>query len=1557
MKMTNQKKRGIGISLRILFAVCGIGGSPFLIPAEAVAAVTSVTPNTWNTLGLDSNTPGFGPNRFPVGARVCSDAAGTVPVTITWDPGGTETNDANIYLRSGSLGTIGNPLNLSFSAPGCLDAYFEVEVNKTSAAFDKTRRYHITAGGVSTPTPRELYVEHLISQSRNGIDDVKLNGVSVAAGGAMNLVVGNSYTIELDGHTAPGGYNQFEEFINFPNTIFQVQAVTTTYSSLSIPSPYVSSPNPGLYADACLWENNPYSPNYRSCYYDYKAGSTVITTYAVKIVSGGGTSQTLNTLLYDFSGSSFHYNSDYSTGARIANIIDPTSTAISKSFSPNTSNVGGVSTLTFTLTNPNAGGVSGLGFTDVFPTTPGAMTLYDTVTTNTCGGTLTNNLSGALAAGSLGIKLSGATVAANSSCIIQVNVTANAAGTYNNTSQNLLVNSLDTGKNASATLTVSSAPLPPPPPSSCTNPVTMATWTMEGPPTVPPAPLYTGSLGPDVLSATASYVTVSGAQAVANNLGAPNNTYAWGGTAPTGGDGWKETYSSRANGFQFVLDTSKYGGVTISFDGIPSGNGWANPNSNVFVNTKADSGSFTCYGGATGPYPQSAKNSWTSFTNIPAATTGTGTTTFLIGVDGSGNGKTNAIYYMDNVTFKGCPVPLPPTMTKSFATNPVAVGGTSTLTFTITNPNACCALSGIAFADILPLNSLQGTVAVTNASPTVTGTGTAFKTQLVANSSFYINKVVYTVSAITSDTQLTLTANYAGATASGLTITSGLTLSGAPSTTCTGGTVTTTTDAATGASVINLANGTIAAGAGTTCTVTATVKDSIAGPISNVSGAVTSTSSGSVVSTNGVARATLTAVLPPAISKLFAPNPIQASGTSTLTFRITNPNQNNAVSGVAFSDPFPATMTVAAPATYSTAGCGTPTFAPLAGAGSLNFTNGTIAGGGTCTVTVQVTATATGTNTSANVSHIINAATVNGNTATDTLTITPPHPAISLLKQVSNSATGPWYDYVVVTGGNVYYKFTVENPGDVDLSTVYVSDPDFNVAGQVPGCSWATLAKYSTATCTAGPVSPSGSHQNNATADGMYGGTHYTGTDFAIYATPGLTIAKSVTETSFTSAGNVLHYSYTVTNSGSAILDGPVTVTDDKTTVTCPAVNTVGDLDNYLDPGEALTCTATYTVTAADVTAKQVTNTASASTTAGEGTPAVTSSSVSKTVPLAPDLTATKTNNVGGTAPTNVFIWTLTVANTTAAGTAAFTNGQVLLTDDLPSSGATYALGSVTKAGATGTINCAIVANTLTCTASGGVAIPPALQGTVSVTNGSAAVTGAGTLFTTQLTAGSVIAINGVSYTVSSIANDTQLTLSSNYAGATAGGLVIPASFSVPVTVTTSTAGPLVNPRSGGACKADPANALVEISKANNDCADTVTIGMPLLSILKSANKASANPGEIITYTVQLANTGNGVGTNVVLRDDLSPYGAFGLNAYGAGVRFSFTDSSPASGLSLGAPVYSNDSGATWGYTPVSGGGGAPAGYDGNITNWRIPMTGTIRAGGSFTLNYQIVVK
>ena len=137
----------------------------------------------------------------------------------------------------------------------------------------------------------------------------------------------------------------------------------------------------------------------------------------------------------------------------------------------------------------------------------------------------------------------------------------------------------------------------------------------------------------------------------------------------------------------------------------------------------------------------------------------------------------------------------------------------------------------------------------------------------------------------------------------------------------------------------------------------------------------------------------------------------------------------------------------------------------------------------------------------------------------------------------------------------------------------------------------------------------------------------------------------------------------------------------------------------------------------------------------------------------------------------------------------------------------------------------------------------------------------------------------------------------------------------------------------------------------------TVSPAFPNLFILKSADKTSANPGDVLTYTVQMKNTGTGPAYTVILTDSLGNYNALAISAY-SGSPFSFTDGSPVSGLTLGTPQYSSNGGNTYTYTLVSGAGGAPAGYDGLVTNWKIIMNGTMNGnGGNFTLNYKSIVK
>ncbi len=317
-------------------------------PAHAALSL-NLKPITWNVIGLDSNDVTDGPEDFPVGVRACNpDPAVTftdVEADFVWLTGGTQTDDTYIRLRPGSLDPIQPNPQVDLAPDECHDFYFEVELERDSAAYDQTRRYRIdvtyfdpdlgSVQTVSTPTPREIYVERLVSQNRNSVNDVQLadhtadcstaSYTSVPIGGTMVLRSGESYCIKMVGSTATNGYEQIETFTNFPNNIFLINSVDMTYTAHTGSDPdYLTK----LYSDACTWNNDPTdvtAPAYRECTSTGKDGGDITVTYDITIIATSG-SGALNSLIYDFSGSSYHYNSDFNPpDAVIRNyiILDP----------------------------------------------------------------------------------------------------------------------------------------------------------------------------------------------------------------------------------------------------------------------------------------------------------------------------------------------------------------------------------------------------------------------------------------------------------------------------------------------------------------------------------------------------------------------------------------------------------------------------------------------------------------------------------------------------------------------------------------------------------------------------------------------------------------------------------------------------------------------------------------------------------------------------------------------------------------------------------------------------------------------------------------------------------------------------------------------------------------------------------------------------------------------------------------------------------------------------------------------------------------------------------
>jgi uncharacterized repeat protein (TIGR01451 family) len=151
--------------------------------------------------------------------------------------------------------------------------------------------------------------------------------------------------------------------------------------------------------------------------------------------------------------------------------------------------------------------------------------------------------------------------------------------------------------------------------------------------------------------------------------------------------------------------------------------------------------------------------------------------------------------------------------------------------------------------------------------------------------------------------------------------------------------------------------------------------------------------------------------------------------------------------------------------------------------------------------------------------------------------------------------------------------------------------------------------------------------------------------------------------------------------------------------------------------------------------------------------------------------------------------------------------------------------------------------------------------------------------------------------------------------------------------------------------------AVLNATNYGADCTITNEKLFPNLLLVQGADRSAATPGDVVTYTLVVQNTGAAAATNVVLGGPVNRSLAWRPDAFGPGVAFQLVDGSPPAGLSLGTPAYSADGGATWTLAPTSGGGGAPAGSDGRVTSWKLPINGSMPAGSQFTLTYQATVK
>ncbi|WP_237049588.1 OmpA family protein [Solilutibacter oculi] len=229
-----------------------------------------------------------------------------------------------------------------------------------------------------------------------------------------------------------------------------------------------------------------------------------------------------------------------------------------------------------------------------------------------------------------------------------------------------------------------------------------------------------------------------------------------------------------------------------------------------------------------------------------------------------------------------------------------------------------------------------------------------------------------------------------------------------------------------------------------------------------------------------------------------------------------------------------------------------------------------------------------------------NVGTIDVTPATDTVS-TPVLAAIYALNITKTvTSTGPYS-----LGSVIGYTVTATNTGNTTQANVVVTDSKLTpstitCASVAPNGTCVLTGTY---TVTQADVD-AGKVDNTATVSSDTVTTPVTTpvVTTPVTQTPALTIAKTADKASFSTLGEVITYTYVITNTGNLTLAGPFTVNDDK-------IGALADCAaGPLVPGASARCTATYAITRADLDAGSVTNLASVT---GNG---VTSPQVSVTI-------------------------------------------------------------------------------------------------------------------------------------------------------------------------------------------------------------------------------------------------------------------------------------------------------------------------------------------------------
>ncbi len=673
---------------------------------------------------------------------------------------------------------------------------------------------------------------------------------------------------------------------------------------------------------------------------------------------------------------------------------------------------------------------------------------------------------------------------------------------------------------------------------------------------------------------------------------------------------------------------------------------------------------------------------------------------------------------------------------------------------------------------------------------------------------------------------------------------------------------------------------TLAPGASTTCTATylTTQADVDKGSINN-----SATANGTDPAGHAVASPASTAVVTVGqtpslvLVKSAAPTSVTTAGASVAySFKVTN-SGNVTVTGLTIADTFTAP---AGPVPTIT--CPVTTLAPGAST--------------TCTATYVTTQADIDNGT------VKNSATASANGPTGTAvtsnpssaTVTANRTAALTLTKSANPTT------VTAVGQTVNYSFLVRNTGNVTITGVSIADSLTAPAAPAPTvtCPVTALAPAASTTCTAAYATTqadldNASINNSATASGTdpAGNPVVSPTSTAtVLATQssGLTITKSASPTTITTAGTVVAYSFLLKNTGNVTLTA-LAVADTFTAPAGPAL-TINCPTTTLAPGASTTCTASYTATQADVDHGAITNAATATghDPAGHTVTSNQSTAVVTATP-APSISVVKSAN-----PTTV---------TTAGQTVAY-SFLVKNTGNVTISGVAITDTFTAPAGPALAITCPVTTlapnATTTCTATYTVTQADVNHGTIANSATAGGTTPGGNPVTSPPSIALVTVVQSTGLTLTKTASPTTVTAVGqtvtysfavkNTGNVTLTGLAIADTFTAPaapaltVTCPTTALAPGVGTtctatytvtqadldngainNSAGASALDPASSPI----ASPTSTATVTAGQTAgLTLVKSANPTTvATAGATVSYSFKITNSGNVTVHNIAIAD------------------------------------------------------------------------------------------